>query len=196
MKLLTKEREAVDQLCANIMRDWDRPVELTTLDIVFRGMKPSKEPHTSMPWRSVILYIRIVCGTEPRSKALDSGRDQTRVRSNRIVEYKDLGSSIGWFEEERLDAILKEEAADAKGVIAKAPAEADGEVIIVKAADEAGTTAAKAMSGSPSSSRFETDIMSVQSEEISDDEESEHVTPKLARKIVDDLLAKYTTLDL
>ena len=195
-KLLTKEREAVDQLCANILRDWVGPVELTTLDIVFRRMKPSKEPNTLMPWRSVILYIRVICDTDPRSKTLDAGQDQTRVRSNKIVEYKDLGSSIRYSEEERLDAILKDEAADAKGIIAKAPAEPDGEVIIVKAADEASTVAGKAMSGSPSSSRFETPIISVQSEETSDDEESESLTPELARKIVDNLLAEYTTLQV
>ena len=68
------------------------------------------------------------------------------------------------------------------------------EVIIVKAADEGSTVAGKAMSGSPSSSRFETDISSVQSGETSDDEESENVTPEMARKIVDNLLAEYTTL--
>lgn len=112
-KLLTEEREAVDQLCANISQDLVRPVELTILDIVFQKMKPSKEPNTSMPWRSIVLYIQIVYNTDARYKALDAGKDQTRVRSNKIIEYKDLGSSVGWSEKHISLAIAEASAATA-----------------------------------------------------------------------------------
>ncbi|KAG7008227.1 hypothetical protein G7Y79_00006g018470 [Physcia stellaris] len=191
-----------------------------------------------------------------RSKVLDSGQDQTKVRSNNSMEYKDLGSSIDWSKTEKFEAILKDEKADracieagaaavgenkiadhiaaasnaaaaaateeaekkAQEALAKAKEEAEAaaakaneeaKVVIAKAAEEAAAEARvevyasaaafpyiprKSQRVSLSSSSPKAAIGSLQSEETSDDEESEMVTPEVARKIVNDLLAEYTTL--
>ena len=129
--------------------------------------------------------MRIVWDAYPRSKALDSDQDQTRVLSNKLIEYKNLGSSIDLSKEQKLNNMHKNEAADA---VAKAcvEARAAGFSNIPRNAERA----------SLSSSSPKAAIGSLESEETSDDEEIENVTPEMARKIVSDLLAEYTTLSV
>lgn len=167
-KLLTKEREAVDDLFANISQQSVRPVQLTILDVVFQKMNPSKEPNTAMPWRSVVLYIQVICNTKPSSEALVSSQDLSIINSNvSIIQGPPAHRS------ENEDHFTTSKAAAAAMEIAIA---------------EATSAAAFPEIG------HDADSSSLQSVETSDDEESDNVTPEMARKIVDDLLAEYTTL--
>ena len=107
-------------------------------------------------------------------------------------------------EKKAQEALVKaKEEAEAAAAKANEEADAAAKVLIAKAAAEARAEASAA--GSPyiprksqraslSSSSPKAAIGSLQSEGTSDDEESEMVTPEMARKIVNDLLAEYTTL--